>query len=153
MIRIVFIIALLLNAGIVFSQTYYPYQDIKLETPDDCKAADPIALHAATSLLSTPFKKADKDRASALQFLVKWMTVGKEFKFIISEKMQAIVTDADLFGLYTAAMAKFCLENKNLAGVIQVVENSSCKMVLEYCDIPSNNFLLKKKQRKILENN
>lgn len=153
MIKIVVLIALLLNGSIAFSQTYYPYQDIKLETPADCKAANPIALHAATTLLSTPFKKADKDRASALQFIVKWMTAGKEFKFIISEKMQGIVADADLFGLYTAAMAKFCLENKNLAGVIQVVENSSCKLVLDYCEIDSNNFPLKKKQRKILENN
>lgn len=153
MSKLVFFIALLFSCGISFSQTYYPYQDIKMETPAEFKAAEPIALHAATTLLSTPFKKDDADRARALKFLVKWMNGTKEFKFSISAKIQEIVDDHDFFGLYTAAMAKFCLENKNLAGTIQVVEDSSCKLVLDYCENPSNNFPLKKKHRRVLEKN
>jgi len=153
MSKIVFIVVLLLSSAVSFCQTYYPYQDIKMETPAEFKAAEPIALHAATSLLSTPFKKEDADRARALKFLVKWMNGTKEFKFSVSARIQEIADDHDFFGLYTAAMAKFCLENKSLAGTIQVVEDSSCKLVLDYCENPSNNFPLKKKHRRILEKN
>ena len=142
--KITFLIVLLFTCCISFSQTYYPYQDIKLETASDYKDAAPIALHAATWMLSTPFKNEDADRARALQFLMKWMSGTKEFKFQLQGKVQDIIAERDLFGLYTAAMAKFCLENKSFAGTPQVVESSACKLVLDYCDDPANNFTLKK---------
>ena len=61
-----FIILFLSTAS--FGQSGYPYQYIKLEKPSDYNATEPLALSAATFLLTTPFIEVDVNRANAILF-------------------------------------------------------------------------------------
>ncbi|MBK8496687.1 MAG: hypothetical protein IPL50_18135 [Chitinophagaceae bacterium] len=50
-------------------QTVYPYQDIKLEKPSDYRETEPLALSAATYILTSPFVEIDAGRAGACNFI------------------------------------------------------------------------------------
>jgi len=131
----------------------FPYRDIKLEKPADYKATEKMALSAANFLLTTPFVEVDADRGGALKFLNDWMMGTKDYQFYLKGKASDFTDDLNLFSLFLAAMAKYTLENK--AGAVNPlnVDMNASKIVIAYCDDPKNNFKLKKKYRKILENN
>ncbi len=135
------------------SQLVYPYQDIKLEKPRDYVDTEPMALSAASFLLTTPFIEVDEGRGGALVFLSNWMAGTKNYHFYMDGMAAEISTDKNLLSLYIAAMAKYSLENKKPPPVALEVELGASKIVLAYCDDPKNNFKLKKKYRKILEKN
>ena len=153
MYKFLFFLFLVCNSTISLCQTAYPYQDIKLEKPSDYKETESVALSAASFLLSAPFKENDENRERALAFLTKWISGIKDFNFNMKGKIEELASDRDLLTLYVAAMVKFSLENKSEAVNPKNVETNSCKMVLQYCDDPKNNFKLKKKYRKVLEAN
>lgn len=146
-------ITLLLSYCISNSQSVFPYEEIKLEKPSDYKSAEPLALSAAAYLLSTPFIEKDKGRLNAMQFLTKWMAGTKEYNFSLGDVAKSIVDESNVFSLYLVAMAKFCIENKTISQNRNIVEAGACKLVLDYCNNPTNNFTLKKKIRKLLERN
>jgi len=146
-----FSILLLFTTTFSFCQINFPYEEVKLNKPSDYKQAEPLVLSAASALLSTPFKEKDADRSRAQEFLKKWIAGTKDYTFQLSGIGQNIADDLDLLNLFVAAMVKFCLENKTLSANQKLVEMSACKLVLDYCDNPANNFKLKKKQRKKLE--
>lgn len=148
-----FLIVFTLISNISFSQVYYPYQDIKLQKPSDYKETEPLALSAASFLLSTPFVEVDANRSGALQFLSNWMMGTKDYNFYMQGKVAEINSDGNLLSLFLAAMVKYSLENKADAGIPMKVELNATKIVLAYCDDAKNNFKLKKKYRKLLENN
>lgn len=146
-----FIILFLSTAS--FGQSGYPYQDIKLEKPSDYNATEPLALSAATFLLTTPFIEVDVNRANAFLFLTTWMEGAKNYNFYTQGVVQQINTDKNLLSLYIAAMAKYSLEHKTELPDALTVEKNACKLLLAYCDDPANKFKLKKKLRTKLENN
>ncbi len=133
------------------SQIIYPYQDIKLEKPADYVATEPMALSAATFLLTTPFIEVDAGRGGALIFLSNWMAGTKNYHFYLDGVAAGISTDKNLLSLFVAAMVKYSLENKNPLPAPLQVEAGAAKLVLAYCDDTKNNFNLKKKYRKSLE--
>ena len=149
--KYLFLTSLLFTAATSLCQSIYPYEEIRLIKPADYMGSEPLALSAATFLLSSPYKEKDINRSHALEFLKKWMAGTKEFTFRLSGVGQDIAEDHDLLDLFTAAMVKFCLENKPFSTNSKLVEESACKIVLTYCDNPVNNFRLKKKQRKKLQ--
>ena len=151
--KVLFLLCFLCYGKIVIGQASYPYRDIKLEKPADYKATEKMALSAATFLLNTPFVDVDTDRGSALKFLNDWMTGNKEYQFYFKGKALSIAEDLSLFSLFLAAMAKYSLENKLEAVNPLNVDKNAAQIVLAYCDDPKNNFKLKKKYRKILEQN
>lgn len=153
MTRLLFILLLTCMASASWCQAVYPYQDIKLEKPSDYKATEPVALSAATFILTTPFVDADANRINALKFLSNWISGTKEYSFYMQGKVIDISYEHNLLSLYIAAMAKYTLENKTAAVNPMNVELNASKLVLLYCDDPKNNFKLKKKYRKILESN
>ena len=144
---------LVMTSNISWCQNHYPYQDIKLEKAADYKGTEPLALSAATFLLTTPFDEIDADRVAALQFIVKWMTGTKDHNFYMQGKVAELGADNNLLSLFIAAMVKYSLENKAEPLNALAIELNACKLVLAYCDNPKNNFKLKKKLRKILESN
>ncbi len=149
--KFLFFLFFICISNISFCQTAYPYQDIKLEKPSDYKATEPLALSAASYLLSNPFKADDMNRARALNFLTTWVTGAKGFEYNLKGKIEEISSDRNVLALFIAAMVKYSLENKNESANPRLVEINACKLVLAYCDDPINNFKLKKKIRKILE--
>jgi len=90
-------------------QTAYPYQDIKLEKPGDYKATEPLALSAASFLLTSPFKPDDINRNRALNFLSNWITGAKGFEYNLKGKIEEISYDRDLLALYIAGIIKYHL--------------------------------------------
>ena len=141
------------TSNVSLCQTVYPYQDIKLEKPTDYSETEPLALSAAKFLLSAPFLELDVSRANALQFLSNWMMGTRVYQFYMQGKVAAISDDRNVLSLYIAAMVKYTLENKKEAVNPMTVEHNASKIVIAYCDDQKNNFKLKKKYRKLLENN
>ena len=133
------------------AQMIYPYQDIKLEKPSDYKETEPMALSATKFLLGTPFIEVDVNRSNALVFLNKWMSGTKDHQFYLQGFVQDISVDLNLLSLYIPAMVKYTLVNKAEAVNPIKVEQQASKIVLAYCNDPKNNFRLKKKLRKLLE--
>ncbi|MFM6926300.1 MAG: hypothetical protein ACKOU7_12415 [Ferruginibacter sp.] len=152
MSKILFLLCFLGFSCIAEAQSF-PYRDIKLEKPADYKATEKMALSAANFLLTTPFVEVDTDRGGALKFLNDWMTGTKDYQFYLKGKASDITDDLNLFSLFLAAMAKYTLENKAEAANPLNVDKNAATLVIAYCDEPKNNFKLKKKYRKILENN
>jgi hypothetical protein len=147
-----FFVLLLCISSIAGGQVY-PYEDIKLEKPSDYIETEPMALSAATFLLTTPFASGNQARTGALKFVCTWMQGNKKYDFYIKGMATDISSDADLAGLYLSAMTKYTLENKTQAVNPMTVELNAAKILLAYCDDSKNNFKLKKKYRKILEKN
>lgn len=133
------------------AQLIYPYRDIKLEKPSDYTETEPLALSAATFLLSSPFIEIDANRADALLFLSNWMAGTKKYSFYMQGLVQDISTDKNLLSLFFAAMAKYSLQNKAESINPLRVDENAAKLVLAYCNDPANNFKLKKKFKKLLE--
>ena len=151
--KLLFFFLLVCFYQVSFTQLVYPYQDIKLEKPSDYKETEPLALSAATLLLSTAFTSKDANREAALKFLTTWMPGTKQYSFYLKGKAVALSSDSDLLGLFLAAMAKYSLQNKAEAINGMTVDINAAKLVLAYCDDPKNKFKLKKKFRKVLEEN
>lgn len=151
MCKLLFSILLICLCHISMAQMVYPYRDIKLEKPSDYKETETMALSAATFLLSTPFVEVDEGRGGALMFLNKWMTGTKDYQFYLQGFIVDISADINLLSLYIPAMIKYTLENKKEAVNPIKVEQYASKTVLAYCNDPKNNFKLKKKFRKLLE--
>jgi len=146
-----FLFLLVCFCNVSIAQFVYPYRDIKLEKPSDYKETESLALSAATFLITTPFIEVDEGRAGALIFLNSWISGTKDYQFYLQGIVQDISVDRNLLSLYIAAMAKYTLENKAEAVNPIKVEQQASKILLAYCDDPKNNFKLKKKLRKLLE--
>ena len=149
----IFFILFLFISTIANAQLVYPYGDIKLEKTGDYVATEPMALSAATFLLTSAFVEADEKRLNALKFLSTWMAGTKAYSFYMQGVVLELRDEINLVQLYIAAMAKYSLENKAAAVNPMKVDMNATKMVIAYCDNPKNNFKLKKKYRKILEKN
>ena len=141
------------SSNISLCQIVYPYQDIKLEKPTDYSETEPLALSAAKFLLAAPFVESDVNRTNAIQFLSNWITGIKVYQFYLQGKVADISDDRNVLSLYIAAMVKYTLENKKEAVNPMTVEHNASKIVIAYCDDQKNNFKLRKKYRKLLENN
>lgn len=151
--KFLFFLFFICISNISFCQTAYPYQDIKLEKPSDYKETEPLALSAATFILTNPFVEVDAGRGGALAFLSTWITGTKDYSFNMQGIIADISMDANLLSIFVAAMVKYSLENKVASVNPLTVELNAAKMVIAYCDDPKNNFKLKKKYRKLLEKN
>ncbi|HQW84864.1 MAG TPA: hypothetical protein PK987_10395 [Ferruginibacter sp.] len=136
-----------------FCQSVYPYQDIKLERPSDYIETEPFALSAANYVLTTVFDEESVTRQNAVKFLATWVSGSKKYNFYTQNVGEYIRSDLNLLSLFFAAMVKYNLEHKENPADAITVEKNACKIVLEYCNNPSNKFNLKKKFRKKLEEN
>jgi hypothetical protein len=128
------------------------YDNIKLATAADVRAADPAALEASTYLLSTPFEKDNITRLKSLSFIIKWMTATPDYSFAIDETATTLMKgNEDLLGLYMAAMTKYCLENKESAKDQKLVKLNAVTSVLNYCENEKNNMKMTKQLKKLSE--
>lgn len=151
--KFLFALFFILNSNAALCQVYYPYKDIKLEKPSDYKETEPMALSAATFILTTPFAEFDEARSGALAFLSTWITGTKDYSFNMQGIVADIGDDKNLLSIFVAAMVKYSLENKAASVNPLTVELNAAKLVIAYCDDPKNKFKLKKKSRKLLEKN
>ena len=116
------------------------YSDIKLETTEDYKLAEPSVLKAANYLFTTKYDKEDLERLYAIEFIMKWMAGTPDFTFEVDENFtKPFLSETDLLGLYMSAIAKFALEHRQLASDINSVNLGAAKMIVDYSNKPSNN--------------
>ena len=146
-----FLVFFLFCSNHSFAQFVYPYGEIKLDKPADYKVAEPVAMNAATFLLSTAYKKDDGDREKAFLFLVKWTRGNPDYHFELHGVILELKDNRELMSLFMPAMVKFCLENKTLASNVILIESGAVKTVLDYSNDSTKNFTLTKKIRKKLE--
>lgn len=151
--KLLLFILLICSGSGSFCQTIYAYQDIKLERPSDYIETEPFALSAADFVLTTAFVQDDVNRQNAVKFLADWISGAKKYNFYLQNVGEYLRSDLNLLSLFFAAMVKYNLEHKGNPPDAITVEKNACKMVLDYCNKPANNFNLKKKFRKKLEEN
>jgi len=148
----IIIIILATFCNTLFAQTTTDYDNVKLETAADCKAADPIALDASNYLLSTPFEKDNLTRLKSLSFIIKWMSATPDYTFSLDEVASKMMKgNDDLLGLYMAAMTKYCLENKASSKDQKLIKLNAVTYVLNYCENEKNNIKMTKQLKKLSE--
>jgi len=146
----------ILTSGLFFSmaafaQTLPNFDLIKLEKPADYKQAEPYALQTANYILSTPFKKDDKDKISSLRFIGKWMSGTTDYSFAVGDMEDKIGRDVDLLGLYMISKAKYILENKANAKDPKLVKLNATILLLNYCSNKDNLVRMTKQLKKLAE--
>lgn len=128
------------------------FENIKLDNKEECTAAEPSALQACNYILSAPYEKKDIVRLKALSFILKWMSATPDFSFTIDETAtKSMKGNDDLLGLYLAAMAKYCLENREAAKDKNKVKLNAVTLVLNYCEDEKNNMKMPKALKKLSE--
>jgi hypothetical protein len=138
----------------LYSQDLPDFSQIRLEQGSDYKPAEPAVLQAANYILSTPISKDDLNRALSLQFLLRWMTGTPDYTFSLDGSISKAVTgNPDVLGVYMAALAKYGLENKAVAGDAKKMNLEATKMMLAYCEDSKNNVKLNKTLKKMIEAN
>jgi hypothetical protein len=135
----------------VFAQTLPNFDAIKLEKAPDYKLAEPYALQTANYLLSTPYKKDDKDRMNSLRFLGKWMNGTPDYSFAVANLEDEIGKDYDLIGMYMVSKAKYILENRINAKDQKLVKLNAMMLLLDYCTNKNNNVRMTKQLKKLAE--
>jgi hypothetical protein len=144
------IIALVFAFNYGSGQSTQNFDKFKLGTPEECKAAEPLALKASTYVLSTPFEKKDLVRLQSLSFIMSWMDATPDYTFTIDEASTKICKgNTDLLGLYVSAMTKYCLENPSSAKDEKAVKLNAITYVLNYCENPKNNMKMTKELKKL----
>jgi len=149
--KISLVIFTLLFSTRAFAQTLPNFDAIKLEKAPDYKLAEPYALQTANYLLSTPFKKENKDVLNSLRFMGKWMNGTPDYSFSVADMEDKIGRDNDLFGLYMISKAKYILENKANAKDPKLVKLNAVILLLNYCSKKENLIKMTKQLKKLAE--
>ena len=151
--KMLFLFLVLATTTFLYAQIGPDYSQIKLDKPDDYRAANAFALAAANTLLSNPVDKDKIDRLSCQKFLLKWMAGTPDYGFTWGNTGKLLNNNVDLMTIYAASMVKFCLENKVESKDQEKIKIGSWKMLLAYCDISGNDVKLTKKLKKLIEAN
>lgn len=145
---------LMFCAQCLSAQNLPDFEQISLEQGSEYKPAEPAVLQAANHILSTPMAKDDLNRARSLQFLLRWMTGTPDYTFSLGGNISKAAKDnPDLLGVYMAAMAKYVLENKDMAKDEKKVNLEAMKIMLAYCEDSKNNVKINKTLKKMIEAN
>lgn len=151
--KVLFLFLALAATNILHAQIGPDYTQVKLDKPEDYRAANTFALTAANTLLSNPVDKDKTDRLNCQKFLVKWMSGTPDYGFTFDNSEKLLNNNLDLMTLYIASMVKYCLENKVESINQEKIKLGSWKILLAYCDIPGNDVRLTKKLKKLIEAN
>jgi len=146
-----FLLIALLTTTFLYAQNVPDFTQIKLDKPDDYRAANTYALVAANALLSNPIDKDKIDRLNCQKFVAKWMSGTPDYGFTFGNSEKILSNDPELLGIYMASMVKFCLENKVQCTEQEKIKIGSWQILLAYCDNPTNDVRLTRKLKKLIE--
>jgi hypothetical protein len=139
--------------GICNAQNLPDYNSIPLKTENDFRSAEKAVLKAADYVLSTPIKNLKPDNTGSMAFLIQWMTDTPDFGFNVEANDAVMGANYELIAVYMAAMAKFCLENKEQAKNDEAVKLAVWKMVANYVANPAHNVDMSNKLKKLVAAN
>ena len=149
--KTLFLLIALLTTTFLYAQNVPDFTQIKLDKPDDYRAANTYALVAANALLSNPIDKDKIDRLNCQKFVAKWMSGTPDYGFTFGNSEKILSNDPELLGIYMASMVKFCLENKVQGKEQEKIKIGSWQILLAYCDNSTNNVRLTRKLKKLIE--
>lgn len=145
------LLALFMVFGLsLYAQNNINYADVKLETEDDFKAAEPLVIGAADYVLSNPITGENVDYNYAIQFVLAWMGGTPDYTFSL-DSMDKLGGDVFLSSVYIASLAKYTLEHKSEATDDKLLRNGAWKLFLDYCNNPVNKVKKNKHLNKLLK--
>lgn len=125
---------------------------VKLEVAADYGKAEPFVLQTANYLLNVKFDMENKDRVSAIRFLVKWMSGTPGHSFRMDETASKIAKgNEDVLGVYMAGMVKYTLEHKEEAKDFKQVKLHAIEYVIQYCQDETHKLKMTKQLKKLAE--
>jgi hypothetical protein len=125
---------------------------VKLEVAADYGKAEPFVLQTANYLLNVKFDMENKDRVSAIRFLVKWMSGTPGHSFRMDETATKIAKgNEDVLGIYMAGMVKYTLEHKEEAKDFKQVKLHAIEYVIQYCQDETHKLKMTKNLKKLAE--
>lgn len=143
--------ALLFISVNFYAQDFKKNENIKLESLDDYKKAEPDVLKCADFLLRTPIKPETANRLNALAFVVKWMS-GTNYTFNVdSQAMDLTKGDDNLFGMYMVCMTKVALTNPDKKLTNDEMYKQASTVLAKYCAEKKNKLKPSRKLKKIIK--
>ena len=125
-------------AGSAYAQSAPAFNQLKLKTPKDYKAAEPIVLQADDYVLASPINKDTAAKSAVAAFLMSWMEGTPRYTFVIDENTtKSFLQNTGLVEVYIASMSKFAIETK-AANSRDIILNA-IKNLLAYVNNPANN--------------
>jgi len=139
---------LLITVFVLNAQDGNKYADVKLESVDDFRMAEPLVLDAANFILSTSTDD-NMERVYAVQLILSWMEDYPDFKFDTTHVLE-LDDNIQAKMAYLAAMAKYYIDNKNNLPDSDTFRLNSCKLFLEYCENPKNKVFMNSSLKKMM---
>jgi len=149
---LLFSILMIFSIG-MYAQNNIDYSEVKLETDEDFRAAEPIVLNAANYVLSNPSNTEDNRRIHAVQLIMSWMEGNPDYMFNLHHSIDKFNANADISVkiVYIAAFAKYYLENKENAIDTKLMKLNPWKITIQYAENPDNKVVKTKKLKKLIE--
>jgi hypothetical protein len=123
-----------------FAQDFSDLTPDNLKTQEDLKKNEGRILDCAKFVLGNPVDGQNKVRTDALRAIILWMSNTSAYTFEIDGSISSLMKkNDDIMGLYMAALTQFALENPNKAKDKKEVKLNSFRLMLEYCNKPTNN--------------
>lgn len=142
---------LFMAASTVFAQTLPKLDSVRLATPADYRAAEPIALQVSNYILTTPSDQQSIQRLNATHFLLDWMGGTPDYTFDLDKKViKYFEKDLDLMGVYTAALTSSAIENKTVKDP-KALTSLAVKKFIAYINNSSYNVALNARLKKMIE--
>jgi len=134
-----------------FSQSMPPIDSVRLATPADYRAAEPVALQVCNYILSTPSDDKSLPRLNGTRFLLDWMGGTPDYTFDLDKNViKYFEKDIDLMGVYTAALASVAIENKVLIKEPRAITSLAVKKFIAYIGNINNKVDLNSKLQKMI---
>jgi hypothetical protein len=142
----------MLSALAGFSQSMPPVDSVKLATPADYRAAEPVALQVSNYILSTPSDQKSLPRLNGTKFLLDWMGGTPDYTFDLDKNViKYFEKDIDLMGVYTASLASVAIENKVLIKESKAITSLAVKKFIAYISNGGNKVDMNSKLKKMIE--
>ena len=141
----------LLFSFAAFSQSMPAIDSIKLSSPTDYRAAEPVAVRVCNYILSTPSDQKSLPRLNGTKFLLDWMGGTPDYTLDLDKKViKYFEKDLDLMGVYSAALTSAAIENKTVKDS-KMLTYLAVKKFIGYISNSSNNVNLNGKLKKLIE--
>jgi hypothetical protein len=150
--KLLLILLFVTLTGKIFAQVVPPFDQYKLDTDSDYKAADSLVLQTADYLLSTPINQNESTRLRAGHFVMLWVEGTPNYTFSLEQNaIRYLSDDVDLMLLYVTSMAKYALVAHSNDPKVNTI--NGVKVLLAYINNPANNVKIGKGLKKLSDEN
>jgi hypothetical protein len=133
-------------------QDFSELVDYKFKSASEYEEKEEQVLICANYLFDHPVDKNDMNRLVSMQFIIQWMSGTPDHTFSLGKEATDLTKgNADLLGLYMAAMSKVVLENEGAALNDTQISQQATELLLNYCENPDNNLKPSKKMKQLLK--